>query len=259
MGKPTDPERAGDPEEGRWLASQRGGVERYLAGQGAIHGGVAEDPEWTIPQRVAVWAVRSMADPDRVGWWAISGDVPADYMSCRGERDVGDVLLAFAARWTLAAEQMAAGGTPDGFTVGDPANARELAPLLASRAKLLHDFGVHEKFNDVERALAEREINAQRQGAGRLVISRQVGPVWPTPGNSFWIGVLGGDWHICTWGPYYYRLPPSASILDAAETFMRDATSAQMKMPDDILRKFGIAEVDHEEFDRKWKGEWETT
>lgn len=97
---------------------------------------------------VAVWAVRSKLNPDRVGWWAISGDLPTDYMACGKEQSAGDILISFAAFWRKAAARMALGENIDGFTikgVTDPARLKELAPLLATRAELLEEFGVRER------------------------------------------------------------------------------------------------------------------
>lgn len=131
-----------DPEDVAWTASQRELVAAYLVSQGLDHGGVSHEPRWFLPPYVAVWAIRSKANPDRVGWWAISGDLPTDYMTCSHEHDPGDVLLAFSRLWKAAAERMAVGEIPVGIMIGDPRHARELAPLLAKRAELLHEFGM---------------------------------------------------------------------------------------------------------------------
>lgn len=142
-----------DPEDVAWVAQQRELVTQYLASQRVDHGGVSVEPRWFLSPYVAVWAVRSAVDPERVGWWAISGDVPTDYMTCANERDDGDVLIAFATRWRAAARRMAAGLLPDdGFTIGSPEDAADLAPLLATRAELLYDFGVAEKDDEPEGA-----------------------------------------------------------------------------------------------------------
>jgi len=128
-----------------WVASQREVVTGYLAAQQVEHGGVSLEPRWFLSPYVAVWAVRSRANADRVGWWAISGDLPTDYMTCGREQDAGDILIGFAARWREAAKLMAVGQQPDSFCIGPPSRAKELAPMLQARADLLHDFGVDEK------------------------------------------------------------------------------------------------------------------
>lgn len=134
-----------DPDEAAWVASQREIIIRYLAAQRVEHGGVSIEPRWFVSPCVAVWAIRSRTRAEHVGWWAISGDLPTDYMTSGTEEDAGDILIAFATRWREAAKRMAAGEQPDGFVIGDPARAKELAPLLEARADLLYEFGLAEK------------------------------------------------------------------------------------------------------------------
>ncbi|MGD0093771.1 MAG: DUF4826 family protein [Planctomycetota bacterium] len=135
-----------DAEDKAWVAAQRQKVVDYLSSQRVEHGGVSLEPRWFLSPYVAVWAVRSPTCPERVGWWAISGDLPTDYMSFEHEhKDSGDVLIAFSKQWQALAEQMALGRRNANYTIGDPAHAKELAPLLATRAGLLHDFGMQIK------------------------------------------------------------------------------------------------------------------
>lgn len=140
-----------DPEDAAWVAKQRQTVIDYLAAQRCDHNGVSLEPRWFVSPYVALWAVRSKANPDRVGWWAISGDLPTDYLSAAAHlRSSGDVLIAFADQWRAAAEQMQDGKQMEEYTVGDPSRAKELAPLLKSRADLLQEFG--EELNNSETA-----------------------------------------------------------------------------------------------------------
>jgi hypothetical protein len=138
-----------DPEDAAWVARQLEVVVAYLAQQHVQHGGVSQEPRWFLSPYVAVWAIRSQANPDRVGWWAISGDLPTDYMTCRHERDPGDVLIAFAKQWKVAAERMAVGEQLDNYRIGDSARAAELAPLLAARAEVLDEFAKRIKHREL--------------------------------------------------------------------------------------------------------------
>jgi hypothetical protein len=61
-------------------------------------------------------------------------------------------------------------------------------------------------------ALAHEDIRCQFQTRGQLVVSRQVGPIWPNHGNSLWVTHAGGRWHLFTWTPIGYRVPESADI-----------------------------------------------
>lgn len=69
-----------DGEEG-WCAEQRKIVAHYLRSQQLNHGRVGEWPAWHDAPCVAIWAIESVARPEWIGWWAISGDLPTDYIS----------------------------------------------------------------------------------------------------------------------------------------------------------------------------------
>jgi hypothetical protein len=133
-----DEERTIDnAEDAQWADAQRRGVEAYLSLQQCNHAGVSLEPRWYLPPYIAVWAVRSKSNPGAVGWWAISGDVPTDYMTATREiRSEADVLAAFGARWLDAAEAMSRG---QHVGIGTPDQTAQLAPLLRSRAEILLD------------------------------------------------------------------------------------------------------------------------
>jgi hypothetical protein len=126
-----------DHDDAAWAAHQRTLVEHYLHSQGCDHGGVSLEPRWYLSPYLAVWAVRSKANPDLVGWWAISGDVPTDYLTAmRTLRNTADVLAAFSAQWSGAAEAMSRG---EYRGIGKPENTAHLAPLLRTRAAMLQE------------------------------------------------------------------------------------------------------------------------
>lgn len=131
------------PDENVWLAEQRRVVEDYLERAGVRHLGVSDEPDWLVSPYLALWAVRSAANPDDVGWWAISGDVPTDCMTAGDERDAGHVLLAFSRRWAEVARCLSRGEQHPDFEIGDAESALELAPLLATRAELLKRFATN--------------------------------------------------------------------------------------------------------------------
>jgi hypothetical protein len=137
-----------DSADAAWVKAQRERVTQYLAREGAKRSGVSLEPRWFVSPYVAVWAIRSRANPDVVGWWAISGDLPTDYMTCGDERNAGDILIAFATRWREAAKLMALGQQPEDFSIGGPEHAKELASLLAARAELLHSIGMELRSGD---------------------------------------------------------------------------------------------------------------
>lgn len=124
-----------DPAAAMWVSGQRRVVEDYLKTQGCEHGGVSLEPRWYASPHVAVWAVRSRSNPDFVGWWAISGDLPTDYMTASPEiGSVPSILAAFAARWSTISEAMSKG---EESGIGRQSDAASLAPLLSARVQLL--------------------------------------------------------------------------------------------------------------------------
>lgn len=128
-----------DPADAAWVAAQRVRVVSYLAGQNIEHADVSMEPRWFLSPFVAIWAVQSMRVPDRIGWWAISGDLPTDYLTCCSEQDDADVLLSFSRQWKALAAQMSAGVQRPDYHVGPPGREKEFAPLLLSRAEALDD------------------------------------------------------------------------------------------------------------------------
>jgi hypothetical protein len=97
------------------------------------------EPRWFLTPYLAIWAVRSQAEPGCIGWWAISGDVPTDYLPCTSERDNTDVLLSFSRVWHSVAAYMAEGQWAPNHEIGPPGQQRELAPLLIRRAEMLEE------------------------------------------------------------------------------------------------------------------------
>jgi len=130
-----------NPErEAAWVREQREALLDYLVREQVNHKGVPERPEWLVAPYVAIWSVESRKRPGAVGWWAISGDVPTDYMSSSEVRDARMAMRVFGRRWMKASKQIAAGVEPEEIRIGTPESWPQLAPLLASRAKLLSDW-----------------------------------------------------------------------------------------------------------------------
>jgi hypothetical protein len=129
-----------DPSEAAWASAERARVIEYLVSPRCEHGGVSLEPRWFLSPYLAIWAVRSRTNPDRIGWRAISEDVPTDYLTCTTERDNADVLLSFSRVWKSAAEYMAKGTWAPNHHIGPPGRQKELAPMLLSRAQILQDF-----------------------------------------------------------------------------------------------------------------------
>ena len=126
--------------EARWLAKQRDSVQRYLQDEGIRHRGVAFDPAWFLAPYVSIWMVASMRTPDDIGWWAISGDLPTDYLSGAEATDARTALAAFARRWREVSAYMLRDENHPTVKIGPPENRRELGDLLCRRAEIIQEW-----------------------------------------------------------------------------------------------------------------------
>lgn len=126
--------------EPRWVRTQRSEVIAYLVREGVQHRGVSDQPAWFVSPYVAVWSVESQATPGVVGWWAISGDLPTDYVSSRDAPDPRSVVAHFARQWSEVAAAMRRGEPHPDITIGTPDQWPELADLLERRSQLLARF-----------------------------------------------------------------------------------------------------------------------
>ena len=120
-----------------WCDGERSRVIAYLSREGVVHGKVGDWPAWHVWPYVAVWAVESVKSPGWVGWWAVSGDLPTDYIGCGPERHPREGLRDIAARWKEAAKTWSEDKSVVGWSVGTPKERPTLGPLLATRAELL--------------------------------------------------------------------------------------------------------------------------
>ena len=123
--------------EEQWLASQRQYVIDYLARAHVEHLGVGDYPAFHLHRHLALWAVHSRGSPGAVGWWALSGDVPADYISSSEGRHPREALRAFARHWHDWSVHMLRGETHPDYRLTAGQESPELGDLLRRRAELL--------------------------------------------------------------------------------------------------------------------------
>lgn len=126
-------------EEQNWLAEERQKVVDYLDLQQCEHAGVAEWPAVHLFPDFALWPVQSTRHAGRTGWWAISGDVPTDYMSSAEGEHPRDALRHFSRQWADVAGHMRRGKEHPVYQFGSPAEWPDIAPLLSARADILAD------------------------------------------------------------------------------------------------------------------------
>lgn len=130
-----------DPKlEAEWVAKQRETILRYLQDEGVRHGGVASDPDWFLAPNVSIWVVESPTRPGAIGWWAISGDLPTDYLSGRDAADAREAMAAFARQWHEVSAYLLRGEQHPTETIGPPGREREFGDLLSRRAGILEDW-----------------------------------------------------------------------------------------------------------------------
>ena len=126
--------------EEQWCMERRAQVIKYLARQKLVHGEVGEWPAWHVAPYVSIWAIESKKRPGWVGWWAICGDLPTDYISAKSIKHPRKALKAFGKDWNRRSSLMSE-GKGSARAVGFPKeNWPELAPLLKARAKILQDW-----------------------------------------------------------------------------------------------------------------------
>ena len=95
--------------EERWCEERRTQVTEYLQHEAVEHGGVSEWPAWHVAPYVSVWAIESKIRPGMVGWWAICGDMPTDYVSAAKIKHPREAVRAIAQGWREHATLMARG------------------------------------------------------------------------------------------------------------------------------------------------------
>jgi hypothetical protein len=130
-----------DPKlEAQWLTEQRDNVQQYLKDQGVQHRGVASEPEWFVAPYVSVWAIKSIERLGEIGWWAVSGDLPTDYLSGHDATDARTALAAFAKRWREVSSYMLRGEAHPTIKIGRPDDCQKLGDLLCKRSEIIEEW-----------------------------------------------------------------------------------------------------------------------
>ncbi|MBS1721269.1 MAG: DUF4826 family protein [Armatimonadetes bacterium] len=130
-----------DPEvEEAWCLAERQRVIDYLATQPIEYNEVGEWPAWFVPPIVAIWAIESAVEPNAIGYWAISGDLPTDFISGYRVVHPREAMAAFADQWDDVADHMERKVPHPEFVLGRESNWHELAPLLRARAKIFREW-----------------------------------------------------------------------------------------------------------------------
>ncbi len=130
-----------DPDvEEHWCSLQQRTVADYLRSQKLKHGRIGEWPAWHVAPYASIWAIESLSRPEWIGWWAICGDLPTDYISAADvepPQHPRKAMRVFAQNWLDVVKAWKEGREIENTRIGDASSHNELAPLLESRASLL--------------------------------------------------------------------------------------------------------------------------
>ncbi len=126
--------------EERWCNERRNIVTEYLAKQGLVHGEIGSWPAWHVAPYVSIWAIESLRTPGSVGWWAICGDLPTDYLSAATVKHPRKVMIAFADAWKEVAECMVNRVPHSSMRYGPSEPNPDLSSDLENRSNLLRRF-----------------------------------------------------------------------------------------------------------------------
>lgn len=127
-----------------WCAEQRVHVHEYLQRERVPHGELPELPAWGVSPYVAVWEVPGSVSGAR-SFWAISGDLPTDFLSADTLPDPRSAVRAIAERWELVARYMTEGKQHPTISIASHMEQGHLADLLAKRAQMLADWAAREE------------------------------------------------------------------------------------------------------------------
>jgi hypothetical protein len=95
--------------------------------------------------------------------------------------------------------------------------------------------------------ISKQGIKSYFQNERQLVVCRQEDPAWPHKGNSFWISNKDGEWYLCTWALFCYRLPFPERIIELCSDFVMAGETAQAEVPKDMVANFSLIELDFSE------------
>lgn len=130
-----------------WFDNEREKVLSFLEAGKIDHLGVGE-PVFDEYPDFALWAVESKENPGSVGWWAISGDCPTDYIPTNQLDHPRKALRKFATLWADVAEYMLRGEQHPEYAIGTPEQWPMLGELMQARAETLEEYANDEELWD---------------------------------------------------------------------------------------------------------------
>lgn len=123
-----------DAETQEWVRLQFQRANLHLAEQGIIMESVAVAESRYLPPLIAVWKIHGL---NKNVVWAISGDVPVDYLPVAVAADAREAIKHFSYRWQMKAQQIMDNGISD-------QTSADYVQLLVGRANMLYDLSESE-------------------------------------------------------------------------------------------------------------------
>jgi hypothetical protein len=93
-----------------WVREQFQRANKHLAEKGVLFDSVVIEESQYLAPYVAIWKIKAL---DGNFFWAISGEVPADFMPYESAKTARDALRGFSLRWQLQADNILHSGTND--------------------------------------------------------------------------------------------------------------------------------------------------
>lgn len=124
------PPQISEQERAEWVNKQLQHANKHLAENGVIVSSVDDKSSRYLLPFFAVWKVRSSENKT---YWALSGDLPADFIAGDNAKTAREALRHFAMSWQIKAENIMRAATGDQTQM-------QFAQILQNRAEKLHDF-----------------------------------------------------------------------------------------------------------------------
>lgn len=93
-------------EENEFLQRARNEVVQYLTHFNVPFSKISLAPDWFLIPYIAIWRVFGERSNTQPGWFAISGDVPTDYVSSSDAHDARQAMRHFSRLWLDASSEV---------------------------------------------------------------------------------------------------------------------------------------------------------
>jgi len=118
-----------------WVREQFQRANKHLAEKGVLFESVVTEESQYLAPFVAIWKIKAL---DGKFFWVISGDVPADFMPYKSEKNARDALRGFSLRWQLQADNILHSGTND-------KTQHDFVDRLIAKAEAVYDLFSNDK------------------------------------------------------------------------------------------------------------------